>query len=195
MARSPLLRVRDFLVDRRVAITCLTFVGVGACALQHFPQRQKDELFGGPGVGAVTLVLCGVAMRSWAAGTLRKGVALTTTGPYRLCRHPLYLGTVLMMLGFFLLLFPVGWTWLGLVPIVIIHCVTLLREEERLALRYGEAWTAYAACTPRFLPTHIGSIPHEAWSFAQWRRSREYRALTTALLALVAVVLWSAAHG
>ena len=98
-----------------------------------------------------------------------------------------------MMLGFFLLLFPAGWSWLGLLPIAIILLITLLREEERLARRYGEAWAAYAARTPRFLPTRI-AIPRGAWSFAQWRRSREYRALTTALLALGGVLAWSGTH-
>jgi protein-S-isoprenylcysteine O-methyltransferase Ste14 len=195
IARPLLRRVRDFLVDRRVAITCLTFTGLGVCTLAlHFPHRHSDELFAMPGLLATALVLGGVAVRSWAAGTLRKGIALTTTGPYLLCRHPLYLGTVLMMLGFFLLAFPIGWIWLGLAPIMTILLLTLLREEERLAVRYGDAWTAYALRTPRFLPTRIG-IPHGAWSFAQWRRSREYRASSTALLALVAVLVWSATHG
>jgi protein-S-isoprenylcysteine O-methyltransferase Ste14 len=192
----PLLRrIRDFLVDRRVAITFLTFVGLGVSTLAlHFPQRGRNDLVGLPGLLATALVLCGIAMRSWAAGTLRKGIALTTRGPYALCRHPLYLGTMLMMLGFFLLLFPIGWTWFGLVPMVIIHLVTLLREEERLAARYGAAWACYAARTPRFLPGRI-ALPRGPWSFAQWRRSREYRAFATALLALVAVLVWSARRG
>ena len=194
LARPLLRRVRDFLVDRRVAITCLTFVALGVGTLTlHFPQRHREDLFGAPGLAATVLVLCGAGVRSWAAGTLRKGIALTTTGPYCLCRHPLYVGTVLMMLGFFLLLFPAGWSWLGLLPIAIILLITLLREEERLARRYGEAWAAYAARTPRFLPTRI-AIPRGAWSFAQWRRSREYRALTTALLALGGVLAWSGTH-
>src|SRR6478609_1801024 len=44
------------------------------------------------------LILCGLLIRAWAAGTLKKQKQLATTGPYALVRHPLYLGSVLMML-------------------------------------------------------------------------------------------------
>ena len=46
------------------------------------------------------LVFSGLALRSWAAGTLHKRTQLATSGPYALVRHPLYIGSLFMMLGF-----------------------------------------------------------------------------------------------
>src|ERR687887_85615 len=46
---------------------------------------------------AVTLV--GEALRIWAAGHLEKGREVTASGPYRLTRHPLYVGSSVMGAG------------------------------------------------------------------------------------------------
>src|SRR4051812_41051856 len=47
--------------------------------------------------GAIALV--GEATRIWAAGHLEKGREVTRSGPYRLTRHPLYIGSAIMAAG------------------------------------------------------------------------------------------------
>jgi protein-S-isoprenylcysteine O-methyltransferase Ste14 len=47
--------------------------------------------------GAVALV--GEACRIWAAGHLEKGLEVTRSGPYRLTRHPLYMGSAIIAAG------------------------------------------------------------------------------------------------
>ena len=47
--------------------------------------------------GVVTLV--GEACRIWAAGHLEKGLEVTRSGPYRLTRHPLYIGSAIIAAG------------------------------------------------------------------------------------------------
>jgi protein-S-isoprenylcysteine O-methyltransferase Ste14 len=49
-------------------------------------------------VGAV-FAAAGELLSIWAAGHLEKGREVTTTGPYRFTRHPLYLGSVLIGVG------------------------------------------------------------------------------------------------
>src|SRR5918994_3612436 len=49
--------------------------------------------------GAV-IALAGEALRIWAAGHLEKGREVTASGPYRLTRHPLYLGSAVIGAGF-----------------------------------------------------------------------------------------------
>ena len=45
----------------------------------------------------------GEALRIWAAGHLEKGREITASGPYRLTRHPLYVGSAIMGIGFWML--------------------------------------------------------------------------------------------
>ena len=53
-------------------------------------------------VGLV-FVLIGEALRIWAAGHLKKTKEVTTTGPYAYVKNPLYLGTLLILIGFCLM--------------------------------------------------------------------------------------------
>src|SRR5262245_65246387 len=50
-------------------------------------------------VGAAVAMI-GEAIRIWAAGHLEKGREVTISGPYRFTRHPLYLGSALIGIGF-----------------------------------------------------------------------------------------------
>jgi protein-S-isoprenylcysteine O-methyltransferase Ste14 len=76
---------------------------------------------------------------------------LATTGPYAWVRHPQYDGLLLVMIGF-LLQWPTLPT-LVMFPILVWFYVRLARSEERdAAAQFGDAWTAYAARVPGFIP-------------------------------------------
>ncbi len=85
---------------------------------------------------------------------------LATTGPYAYVRHPQYIGFILIMLGF-LLQWPTLLT-LIMFPILVVMYVRLAHREEReIQTEFGEAYTRYAANTPRFFP-HLRHAPIEA---------------------------------
>lgn len=76
---------------------------------------------------------------------------LATAGPYRLVRHPQYIGFVALMLGF-LLQWPTLLT-LAMFPVLVVMYVRLAIAEERDSeAAFGDAWRIYAAVTPRFIP-------------------------------------------
>jgi len=70
------------------------------------------------------------------------------------------------------------------------------REEEELRAEYGAAFDAYAARVPRFWPRPPhGASGAGAFSWAQYRRNREYQALAGATISftiLAAAMLWRA---
>ncbi len=76
---------------------------------------------------------------------------VVTTGPFAFTRNPMYLGTMLLLLGWIILL---G----SLVPLVVlpayfalIHCRFVLREEPFMAERLGEPYEAYRRRVRRWL--------------------------------------------
>lgn len=79
---------------------------------------------------------------------------LAADGPYASVRHPQYDGLPLIMTGF-LLQWPTIPT-LAMFPVLVVVYLRLARREEReVAGRLGEAWAAYAARTPGFIPAAI----------------------------------------
>lgn len=76
---------------------------------------------------------------------------LATAGPYSYVRHPQYVGFVLVMFGF-LVQWPTLLT-LAMFPVLTIMYVKLAKSEEREAVaEFGNAYTAYAAGVPAFIP-------------------------------------------
>jgi protein-S-isoprenylcysteine O-methyltransferase Ste14 len=76
---------------------------------------------------------------------------LATAGPYGLVRHPQYIGFVAIMFGF-LLQWPTLLT-LAMFPVLVVMYIRLaISEEHASEAAFGDAWRAYAAATPRFMP-------------------------------------------
>ena len=181
------------LVRRRVAISLVVFGCLIAHDLAHyeFPRfnmgmRRDWQAF----LGAF-LVLAGVGIRcSWSAGSIDKSRVLATTGPYSLCRNPLYLGSFMMMIGFCAIIgclynfaFVCG-------PNAMLYAVAVASEENRLRAKHWEHWPTYAASTWRFLP-RIGAYVPSDWSWRQWIKNREYFTLLLTPSSLVLLEMLS----
>lgn len=93
-------------------------------------------------------------MRIWSILYVggRKGRELVTTGPYAATRNPLYVGTLcfgLSCAAFLQSLIVLAATVVG----GLVYRYRVIPAEERaLEALHGEAYRAYRAATPRFLP-------------------------------------------
>lgn len=134
-------------------------------------------------------MISGLALRTWAASILQKGIVLATDGPYQSCRHPLYLGSFLVILGYCLLIAD----WLAaivlLLTIAVTYPLTIVKEKRQNASRFGESWDGYARATNRFLPRRLPQSMGPV-SVRRWIENREYRALLTSLAGLVLIKIW-----
>ena len=84
--------------------------------------------------------------------------SLATAGPYARMRHPQYAGFVLIMTGF-LVQWPTLVT-LAMFPVLVtMYALLARREETDSEAAFGDAWRAYAARTPRFVPRLTRSTP------------------------------------
>ena len=77
---------------------------------------------------------------------------LATSGPYARIRHPQYVAFVLVLLGF-LLQWPTLLTLLMFPILFVMYARLAVTEEAQMRKRFGAAFDAYAARTPRFLPS------------------------------------------
>ena len=80
---------------RRLAQYRVRLGFVAAVGAFWLARPTTESLAAGAALAAV-----GEGLRIWAAGHLEKGREVTASGPYRLSRHPLYLGSTLIALGF-----------------------------------------------------------------------------------------------
>jgi hypothetical protein len=143
----------------------------------------------------------GLFVRGAASGHLRKDQALATSGPYASTRNPLYLGSAFLAGGFALA--GNAW-WAGLLIVAyftVFYYAVMRNEEEDLRKRFGATFDEYAARVPLFFPRLVGAsrpasppgaAPAQKFSWAQYRRNREYQALigTIAGLGILWLRMW-----
>jgi protein-S-isoprenylcysteine O-methyltransferase Ste14 len=184
-------RLLIFLIERRVALSVGWFSLLVAFDMLALAGRPYDvlNLASPAALAGLGLVMAGLVLRSWAAGTLRKYKQLITTGPYALVRNPLYVGSFLMMAGFATLVGGIWTSCLTIGPMIVLYWLAVRDEELVLASYFPDQWPAYAARVPRFLP-RLGRPSLEGWSLKQWRHNHEHNAWIGSLLALAALRVW-----
>jgi protein-S-isoprenylcysteine O-methyltransferase Ste14 len=115
-----------------------------------------------PVIVGLILMCVGSGFRTWAMVTLGEFFKLTVTiqenhrvvegGPYRLVRHPSYLGGIVAMVGFGLM--EGDWVSVALILLATLAALAVrIRVEERTLLtELGEPYAAYARRTSRLIP-------------------------------------------
>ncbi len=92
-------------------------------------------------LGAV-IAAAGELLRIWAAGHLEKGREVTASGPYRWTRHPLYLGSTIIAIGFAVAAANVTTAILVAVYLVLTYGAAITSEEKHLTEKFGAAYPA-----------------------------------------------------
>lgn len=147
--------------------------------------------------GAVALV--GLMIRAWAAGHIRKNAELATSGPYAHTRNPLYLGSLVMGLGFTVAAAGTWWLFVLFAALFAalflgIYLPVMRVESATLAELFGDDFRAYARevplLFPRPTPYRKGADSGQArFDASLYLRYREYRAALGSLLAWFVLVL------
>jgi len=148
--------IKYLFLDNRMLLSKFFMAGLGAVILFAGSCWEENAFIGGilfmlgtvlAGISAVGRMWCSV----YISGYKRK--SLVTTGPYSMCRNPLYLFSLL------------GATGVGLatktfsVPLTIFilfsvyYPLVIRREEKDLTERHGEAFREYCKRVPAFIPS------------------------------------------
>jgi hypothetical protein len=171
MSRSSLTRR---LARWRVSLGYI--IGVAAF---WFTDPTAASLAIGGAIGAA-----GEAIRIWAAGHLEKGREVTSSGPYALTRHPLYLGSSIMGVGLAVAGNSLPVAVLVLAYLAVTITAAIRSEEAHLTDKFGPTYPAYRQ----------GAAPAGTRRFSLERamRNREYRAFAGLIAAflLLTVKCW-----
>ena len=127
-------------------------------------------------VFGIILVGCGLALRLWAVRHIgdisrtraNRSGALQIDGPYALVRNPLYVANWLLWTGFTMdseldWMLVVAWGIFALQ-----YSAIVAWEEHLMRERFGSAYEAYVASTPRWIPSwrtlrSFASHPKHSW--------------------------------
>jgi protein-S-isoprenylcysteine O-methyltransferase Ste14 len=136
------------------------------------------------------LIVPGLLIRALASGHVRKNEALATSGPYACTRNPLYLGSLLLGVGFAVA--ARSW-WVGVALVVMFFAiyVPVIRDEEMFLRRKFPEFEEYARRVPRMFPRITSRSKGEvalAFSMDLYLKHREYNALLGAIAMLAALV-------
>ena len=137
----------------------------------------------------------GVLIRALASGHIQKNAELATTGPYAYTRNPLYLGSIVIAIGFVIAARNI-WIGIGALAMFAFIYLPVIAAEEKYLRSAFPGYGQYASQVPRLLPR---LTPYRAetavedrsahFSSALYLRHREYNAALGAVLMLAALVL------
>jgi protein-S-isoprenylcysteine O-methyltransferase Ste14 len=130
-------------------------------------------------VGSVIAML-GEAIRIWAAGHLEKGREVTSSGPYRWTRHPLYAGSAVMGAGLAVASADVVVALAIAAYLGLALSAAIRTEEAFVRQKFGPLYDEY--CAGRLSVARPFS----------WRRAfanREHRALVGLIVAIAVLAL------
>jgi protein-S-isoprenylcysteine O-methyltransferase Ste14 len=141
------------------------------------------------GLGAI-LIVPGLLIRALASGHVRKNEALATSGPYAYTRNPLYLGSLLIGVGFAVA--ARSW-WVGVVLVVMFFAIYLpvIRSEEAFLRANFPGFEQYARQVPRMFPRvtpYRSGDEGGSFSVKLYLQHREYNALLGAM-AMAAILI------
>jgi len=151
----------------------------------------------GPGwlslVIGMVIACVGLVVRALASGHIEKNRALASTGPYAYVRNPLYLGSIVIGIGFAIAARDL---WIGLALVVFFAAVYIpvIRSEQDYLRAHFPEYEDYMRRVPSLLPRTLwfkGAV--QGFSRELYFRHREYNAVLGAaamLGILVAKIFW-----
>lgn len=118
----------------------------------------------------MALIVIAMALRVWGSSYLSALTvwdeavhtdALVIAGPFRFVRHPLYLGNVLLAIGFGAMAPLFGWIFIVVADAIFIRSLIVF-EDAQLAARYGDEFQAYQRAVPAMFPRPIPVASRQA---------------------------------
>ncbi len=144
-----------FFIKYRIKIT--QFFGTILFLLILFSHKNLEDI---PAIAdiificGITLVGIGTIGRIWCALYISgyKDRVLIQSGPYSICRHPLYFFSLLGGLGIGLATETLTIPIIILIGFILFYPLLMDHEEKSLSKNFGKEFQSYLQRTPKFFP-------------------------------------------
>ena len=134
------------------------------------------------------IILPALLLRTAASGHVRKNQEVTTSGPYAYTRNPLYVGSIILVIGFGIASRNI-WLAVALVVIFIALYLPVIRDEENFLRAQFPEYDGYAQRVPRILPRITAEEPLGNFSSELYRKHREYNAALGSVGMMILLIL------
>ena len=154
-----------FFIKYRIKIT--QFLGTILFILILFSHKNLEDI---PAIAdiificGITLVGIGTIGRIWCALYISgyKDRILIQSGPYSICRHPLYFFSLLGGLGIGLATETLTIPVIILIGFILFYPLLMNHEEKSLSKTFGKEFQSYSQRTPKFFPKFsLFNMPEE----------------------------------
>ena len=78
--------------------------------------------------------------------------AFVAIGPYKYVRNPMYIGGLMLLIGFGFYERSISILFLALLLFLLVHLLVLFYEEPTLARTFGSSYQEYRRVVPRWIP-------------------------------------------
>ncbi len=120
-------------------------------------------------IAGSVIALIGALIRLWASGHVKKNKVLATDGPYAYVRHPLYVGNILILLGFSIASM-LWWSYVLMAFLLWFYYPPAISyEDNKLKNIFGQEWVNWSKNIHALIPTfkHKAGSTSSEWSFKQ----------------------------
>jgi protein-S-isoprenylcysteine O-methyltransferase Ste14 len=135
------------------------------------------------------IIVPALLLRTAASGHVKKNQEVTTSGPYAYTRNPLYLGSIILVIGFGVASRN-AWLAAALVITFVALYLPVVRDEEKYLRAQFPQYGDYAEKVPRILPRVISVDGSSAeFSMELYRKHREYNAALGSVGMMILLIL------
>lgn len=138
-------------------------------------------------ITGAALGIMGLIIRAWSAGHLTKNKSLTTSGPYRFTRHPLYFGNSLLGMGFIISSNSIYGLILFIIYFLLFYIPVIKLEEKKMDNFFPDKFKEYKDKVPILFPGFkpFKNSSNEKFSWFLYFKNKEWRA------SIGSIIIWS----
>ncbi len=145
-----------------IMAACAFCINVNVFEWAYFKEKDHHFLFSTWTILGCLLLFAGIIIRIWAIKVLgnyftsvvqvQEAQKIIQTGPYRLIRHPSYLGAYLAIIGTSFLLHTQIGMLLSAAIMLVAYMYRIKLEEQTLVKEFGTVYRQYQEKTCRLIP-------------------------------------------